>query len=96
MAAEIRLRLIVWVALMALLAATIGATFVPLGPWRLAISLTIALAKAALVGGVFMELSKAPQMTRVVALATFAILTVLILMSGIDAAVRVDALPLGQ
>ena len=93
MLAEIRLRLIVWVALMALLALTVGLTFAPMGAWRLAASLGIAVAKAALVGWVFMELGKAPLMTRVVAIATLSILMVLILMSGIDAATRSGDFP---
>ena len=92
MAAEIRLRLIVWLALMALLALTVGLTFVPMGAWRLAASLLIALAKALLGGWVFMELGKAPLMTRVVALATLVILSGLIVLSGIDIAVRSGAL----
>lgn len=92
MLAEVRLRLIVWVALMALLALTVGLTFAPLGAWRLAASLAIALVKAALVGWVFMELRATPPMIRVVALASLAILMVLILLSGIDAAVRAAGL----
>src|SRR6185503_17909170 len=44
MGAQVRNRLIVWVALMALLALTVALTFAPLGGFRLAASLAIATA----------------------------------------------------
>jgi cytochrome c oxidase subunit 4 len=88
MGAQIRILWLVWVALMALLALTVALTFAPLGPWRLAISLAIAAAKAALVGSVFMELRGASSNVRLVAAATTVMLLVLIFLSGVDAAVR--------
>ena len=88
MGTQIRIRLLVWVALMALLALTVGLTFAPLGPWRLACGLAIAAAKAALVGWVFMELRDASSNLRLVAAATTVMLLVLLCLSGVDAAVR--------
>jgi len=90
MGAQVRNRLIVWVALMALLALTVALTFAPLGGFRLAASLAIATAKAALIYWVFMDLRTADGLTRIAALCALTLLAILVLLAVIDAAVRVS------
>jgi cytochrome c oxidase subunit 4 len=88
MGAAIAFRVLVWLGLMALLALTIGVTFAPLGAWRFPISLAIAAVKAALVVWVFMELRAASGATRLVLVAALVALGLLMLLSGLDAAIR--------
>lgn len=86
---DARLKVVVWVALMALLALTVGATFLPLGPWRLAVGLAIAAAKAALIAWVFMELRKGGSaLPPLAGLAALFILTVLVGMTWVETASR--------
>ena len=59
--------LIVWGALMALLATTLVSAYMPLGRATTAVGLTIAAAKAALVVLLFMELAKSSALTKLVA-----------------------------
>jgi len=59
----------VWVALMALLATTIAATFGPFGAWKAAINLSVAFCKAGLIFWVFMHLREQRGIARVVALS---------------------------
>jgi cytochrome c oxidase subunit 4 len=54
-----RRNLIVWLALMPLVALTLGLAFLPLGSFNLPIALAIAAAKALLVAFMFMELRPA-------------------------------------
>ena len=53
-----------WLALLALLAATVGLYMLDLGPLNTLASLGIAAAKAALVALVFMQVPKSPPVTR--------------------------------
>jgi len=55
----IRTAILTYVALLALLALTVGSSFVPLGFGNSLINLMVALAKAALIGVVFMHLRRA-------------------------------------
>jgi cytochrome c oxidase subunit 4 len=93
MAGEVRLRLLVWLALLVLLVLTVSLTFAPLGPFRLAASLLIAAIKAGLIYWVFMDLRKADGLTRLAALAALFFLALLLLLSGIDFAIRHGAGP---
>jgi cytochrome c oxidase subunit 4 len=52
-----RALLVTWLALMALAAASLALSFAPLGAWGIAVAMSIALGKAALVAIVFMELA---------------------------------------
>ena len=88
MDAQVRNRLIVWGALMALLALTVALSFAPLGPFRLAVSLAIAAAKAALIYWVFMDLRTADGLTRIAALCAVGFVGILLLLPALDAAVR--------
>ncbi len=58
-------------ALMLLLALTAAATFLPKGPWSLPISLTIAVAKTAVVFLFFMQLRYQRGLVRIFAIAGF-------------------------
>jgi cytochrome c oxidase subunit 4 len=79
------LRLVlVWAALLVLLALTIGATFLRLGPVLPLVSFGIATAKAALVLWFFMELRRENGLARVAALAGFAWLAILFIMTATD------------
>jgi cytochrome c oxidase subunit 4 len=53
-----RTALLTYAALIGLLALTVGSTFVPLGVGNSLINLAVALAKAALIGVVFMHLRR--------------------------------------
>jgi cytochrome c oxidase subunit 4 len=92
MARELRSLILVWAALMALLALTVGVTFSPLGPWRAAASLTIAAAKAALIAWIYMDLRREPGLTRLAAAAALVLLAVLIGLAGLDAYVRTHSI----
>ena len=82
---SVTLRLIlVWAALLTLLALTVGASFLPLGAARLAVSYGIAAAKAALVLWFFMELRSDKGLTRLAALAGFAWIAILFTIIATD------------
>jgi cytochrome c oxidase subunit 4 len=65
----VRLLVLTWLALLALLATTAGCALLRLGWLNTAISLAIALAKALLVAIVFMRLQRAPALLRLAAVA---------------------------
>lgn len=54
----LRTATLTYVALLALLAITVGSTFLPLGPGNSLVNLGAALAKVALIGAVFMHLRR--------------------------------------
>jgi len=80
--------LLVWLALMLLLAATLGSSFVLTGPFSLATSLTIAFAKTALIYWFFMHLNEERGLSRLTALAAFGWLVILFLFVLLDYASR--------
>lgn len=53
-----RAAIITYVALLGLLMLTVGSIFVPLGPGNSLVNLAVAVAKAALIGAVFMHLRR--------------------------------------
>lgn len=87
MSATLRL-VLVWLALLALLAATIGASFLPLGPLLPLVSYGIAAAKAGLVLWFFMEMRSEGGLARLAAVAGFAWLAFLMIMLVADFATR--------
>lgn len=93
MSGQIKLRVIVWLALMALLTLTVSLTFVPLGPWRLPASLAIAAAKTGLIAWVFMELRTAAATVRLVVAAVAVMLFALIALSSLDVMARMSLAP---
>ena len=85
---------LVYLALMLLLAATVGATFLPLGPFHLTISVVIALAKAVLVILFFMHLRHARARTVFLILGGCLLLLILMGLTNIDYFTRVNGLPM--
>jgi cytochrome c oxidase subunit 4 len=81
---EIRLHVLVWVALMVLLTLTVAATFAPIGAIKGPVNLAIAFAKAALVFWFYMHLRQRPGLERLAAVAAAAWLMILLLLSGAD------------
>ncbi|MBV8030704.1 MAG: cytochrome C oxidase subunit IV family protein [Betaproteobacteria bacterium] len=79
---------LVWVALLALLAATAASSFVPLGGWNSAINLAISCAKALLVAIFFMHLRHAGALLRLVAVAALLWLGILFGLSSADFGAR--------
>ncbi|MGB7480383.1 MAG: cytochrome C oxidase subunit IV family protein [Burkholderiaceae bacterium] len=79
---------LVWLALMALLATTLGSAYLKLGIWNGIVNLVIAVAKAALVAVFFMHFARARAMVRLCAgIALFA-LALLFAIGGSDYATR--------
>ena len=74
----------VWIALLVLLALTIGASFLPIGDWRQAINLAIAAAKAALILWVFMAFRTETPLVRLVMLCAAVLLFVLATLLAAD------------
>jgi cytochrome c oxidase subunit 4 len=77
-----------WIALMGLLALTVGATFGPFGAAKPFINLGVAFAKAGLIFWVFMHLREQGWLARLVAVAAVAWLAILIALTQTDLATR--------
>jgi cytochrome c oxidase subunit 4 len=78
----------VWLALLALLAATLASAYVPMGAWNSALNLAIAAAKALLIALFFMELRRGPALARLAAAAGLIVLALLFSLSWADLATR--------
>ncbi|EZP74458.1 caa(3)-type oxidase, subunit IV [Sphingomonas paucimobilis] len=79
------LRLIaVWAALLLLLAATVAASYLPLGPAKPWISYAIALAKAALILWFFMDMRKEGAVARLAMLAAALWLLMMLTLTASD------------
>ena len=81
-----------WMALLALLGTTVFLSYQPLGDLNLIIALLIATSKALIVAAVFMELRKRSGVMIAFAAAGFFWLGILIWLSGIDFATRLNFL----
>ena len=75
-------------ALFLLLGATVGATYAPLGPFAPVVALGIAAIKAALVALFFMHVRYASPLVRLAAAAGLVWLTILMLLTAADFAIR--------
>lgn len=85
----LRAYIIVFIALMVLLVATVAATFLPFGRWNLhalsvAVALTIAVVKATIVVLYFMHVKIASRLTRVFVVAGLFWLGILIVLTLSD------------
>lgn len=69
MTANTRTLVLVWMALMALLGLTLGASFLPLGAFKPAVNIGIGFAKAALIFWFFMHLREVGGLIRLTAVA---------------------------
>lgn len=88
---------VAWLALVALMLASLASAYVPLGAWNLVIGVAIATLKSAIVLAVFMGLARGPALLRVVAALGFAGLALLFTLSGVDYATRaVSPAPMQQ
>ena len=76
--------ILVWAALLGLLALTVAASFAPLGPLKPAIALAIAAAKAGLILWVFMHLREQGWLARLIAVAAVAWIALLVIMTHLD------------
>jgi cytochrome c oxidase subunit 4 len=85
---------IVWLALLGLLAATAASSYIPMGGWNSAVNLAISCIKALLVAIFFMHLRHAGALLRLVAAAAVLWLALLFGLSSTDYATRdVSAAP---
>lgn len=89
-----RTYLFVYLALILLLASTVGAAFLPLGPFQTVVSVVIAIAKAILVLLFFMHLRHTKGRTTFLILGGMVLLLILFTLTAIDYATRVAGLPL--
>jgi cytochrome c oxidase subunit 4 len=85
--------LFVYVGLLLLLGSTVGAAYLPLGPFHLVAAVGIAIAKAILVAMFFMHLRDSKGRTQVLLLGGLLILAVLIGLTLTDYLTRVNGLP---
>lgn len=75
---------LVWLIMLTLLALSVGATSLPIGLWRQAISLAIATLKAALILWVFMDLRRSPGLVRLVATLALTFLAIMLTLFSAD------------
>jgi len=75
-------------ALIALMLASLGSAYVPLGPGNVLTGLGIALVKSAIVAGLFMGLARAGALLRIVAAVALATWCILLVLGGLEQATR--------
>jgi cytochrome c oxidase subunit 4 len=75
---------LVWVALLILLALTISATFLPIGPLKPVVNFGIALAKATLIFWFYMHLREESGLVRLAAVGAGAWLVIMLLLMSSD------------
>lgn len=80
----LRTNLMVFAALLVLLFATVGAAYLPLGHLHLAVALTIAVAKAVLIGLIFMHVYYSHRLTWIVSIASLLWLGILLALTLSD------------
>ncbi len=85
---SVRLIVLVWAALLGLLALTVGASLILTGPASLAAGLGIALAKATLIYWFFMHLREENGLARIAATGAVLWVAILFLLSGLDIVTR--------
>jgi caa(3)-type oxidase subunit IV len=79
---------IAWLALLALMLASLGSAYLSLGPGNLIAGLGIAALKSAIVIVLFMGLARSSAMVRIVAATALAMWLLLVALSGVDYATR--------
>ena len=83
--------LLAWLALLALMTASLAGSYVPLGTGNLVLGLAIAVVKAGIVIAVFMGLLREALVVRLAAAVALATLALLFGLSSVDYATRADA-----
>lgn len=89
-AIEARGLAVAWLALLALMGASLGASYLHLGAGNLVAGVGIAVAKTFIVGWWFMHLRRAAATDRAAALIALFLLAVLLALSGIDYLTRLE------
>ena len=84
MSPRVGMLLMVWVALLALLALTVAATFLPIGGLKPVVNIAIAFAKALLIFWFFMHLREFPGLVRLAAGAAVLTLVIQLLLLSSD------------
>jgi len=84
MSAGVKRLLVVGLGLQVLLAATVAASFLPLGPFKPWVGYGIAVAKAVLVLWFFMEMRKEGGLVRLATVAAFAWLAIMFALTASD------------
>jgi cytochrome c oxidase subunit 4 len=79
----------VWAGLMVLLGITLGAAYIPLGPFNLVLALGIAVAKATLVVVFFMQLRRPDPLLRLAAATALIFVAFMALLTFSDVLVRI-------
>lgn len=90
----LRTLVLVWVACLVLLAANVGAAFLPIGAWHAPLSIALALSEAALLASWWMELRRSGTLLRIAILLPLAWLALLVTLIALDDATRVRLPPL--
>ena len=93
---SIKTYLLVYAGLLLLLGSTVGAAYLPLGPFHLVAAVGIAIAKAILVILFFMHLRDSKARTQLLLLGGLLILAILIGLTWTDYLTRVNGLPFIQ
>ncbi|WP_395396302.1 cytochrome C oxidase subunit IV family protein (plasmid) [Novosphingobium sp. BL-8A] len=86
--AELPRLILVWLALLTMLALTIGGSLLSLGPVLPFVSYGLAAAKTVLVFWFFMEMRREPGLARLAAMAGFVWLVLLLVFVAADVATR--------
>ena len=73
-----------WLALLALMLASLGSAYLKLGPWNMVAGLVIAAVKSAIVAWLFMRLREAGPLIRLVAIVGLGVWLILLVLSGVD------------
>ncbi len=79
---------IAWLALLALMLASLGSAYLKLGPWNMVAGLVIAAIKAAIVAWLFMRLRESGPLIRLVAVVGLGVWFILLALSGVDYGTR--------
>src|ERR1700748_276599 len=73
-----------WLALFALMLASLGSAYLKLGPWNMVAGLAIAAVKSTIVAWLFMRLRESGALIRLVAVVGLGVWFILLALSGVD------------
>jgi cytochrome c oxidase subunit IV len=85
---ELRTTAVAWLALLALMLASLGSAYLDLGAGNMVAGLVIATLKSAIVAWLFMRLREAGPLIRLAAVAGLGLWFILVGLSGVDYATR--------
>ncbi|MCA9560372.1 MAG: cytochrome C oxidase subunit IV family protein [Myxococcales bacterium] len=77
-----------FVALLTLTGLSLGASYVPLGAWGMAVALGFAAIKVSVVAVVFMHLARSPRAEALFALGAVVVVAILVLLAAADVMTR--------